>query len=154
MEQAHDYRLSHHHEIMEERHLDEVHLKEILHAEMKREKQYYSTISLYYYAYRFELQIITWQIDCREREERERKKRRLNDELKQCIKMQKQWRAIQRLIEAEEDRLIEECVKQKRRLSQMQQEERREKAHQLASIRQQLKRALEMEEASHFFVSF
>jgi len=68
--------------------------------------------------------------------------------------MQKQWRAIQRLIEAEEDRLIEECVKQKRRLSQMQQEERREKAHQLASIRQQLKRALEMEEASHFFVSF
>ena len=68
--------------------------------------------------------------------------------------MQKQWRAIQRLIEAEEDRLIEECVKQKRRLSQMQQEERREKAHQLATIRQQLKRALEMEEASHFFVSF
>ena len=68
--------------------------------------------------------------------------------------MQKQWRAIQRLIEAEEDRLIEECVKQKRRLSQMQQEERREKAHQLATIRQQLKRALEMEEASHFSVSF
>lgn len=66
--------------------------------------------------------------------------------------MQKQWRAIQRLIEAEEDRLIEECVKQKRRLSQMQQEERREKAHQLATIRQQLKRALEMEEASRSFL--
>ena len=59
MKQAHDYRLSHHNEMMEERHLDEVHLKEILHAEIRREKQYNSTISLYYYSYGLESQIIT-----------------------------------------------------------------------------------------------
>ena len=64
--------------------------------------------------------------------------------------MQKQWRAIQRLIEAEEDRLIEECQKQRRRLSQMQKQERQEKALQLATIRQRLKRALEMEEVNFY----
>ena len=60
--------------------------------------------------------------------------------------MQEQWRAIQRLIEAEEDRLIEECVAQRRRLSQMQQDERREKAEVLSNIRRKLQKALEMEE--------
>lgn len=91
------------------------------------------------------------QIVCesyREREERERKKQKLAQELRQCIRLQEQWRAIQRLIEAEEDRLIEECRAQQRRLSQMQQDERHRKAEQLAAIRQRLQRTLEMEEVS------
>ena len=47
IKQAHDYRASHFHEMMEERHLDEAHLKEILHAEMRREKQYISYFLFY-----------------------------------------------------------------------------------------------------------
>ena len=39
IEQAQQYRLSQQHELMEERHLDQVHLQEILHSEMRREKQ-------------------------------------------------------------------------------------------------------------------
>jgi hypothetical protein len=46
----------------------------------------------------------------------------------------------------EEDRLIEECQVQRRRLSHMQQQERKEKADKLAAIRQQLQKALEVEE--------
>ena len=51
----------------------------------------------------------------------------------------------------EEDRLIEECHVQRRRLSQMQQQERKEKADKLAMIRQQLQKALEVEEVILFF---
>lgn len=53
---------------------------------------------------------------------------------------------IQKLIEVEEDRIIEEVQVQRRRLSQMQQEERKAKASILATISQQLRRALEIEE--------
>ena len=53
----------------------------------------------------------------------------------------------------EEDRLIEECQIQRRRLSHMQQQERKEKADKLAAIRQQLQKALEVEEV-YFKVSF
>ena len=63
-----------------------------------------------------------------------------------CIRLQNQWRAIQKFIEMEEDRLIEECQIQRQRLSQMQQQERKEKADKLASIRQKLQKALEVEE--------
>lgn len=87
----------------------------------------------------------------REREDRERKKRRLAEELDHCIKLQNQWRAIQKLIEMEEDRLIEECHVQRRRLSQMQQQERKEKADKLALIRQKLQKALEVEEVFSVF---
>jgi hypothetical protein len=52
----------------------------------------------------------------------------------------------------EEDRLIEECQVQRRRLSHMQQQERKEKADKLAAIRQQLQKALEVEEV--FFFNF
>jgi hypothetical protein len=69
--------------------------------------------------------------------------------LDNCIRLQNQWKAIQKLIELEEDRLIEECQIQRRRLSHMQQQERKEKADKLATIRQQLKKALEVEEV-HF----
>ena len=53
---------------------------------------------------------------------------------------------IQKLIEVEEDRIIEEVQVQRRRLSQMQQEERKAKASILATISQQLRKALEIEE--------
>ncbi|KAK4004398.1 hypothetical protein OUZ56_006133 [Daphnia magna] len=82
----------------------------------------------------------------KEREDRERKKRRLAEELDHCIRLQNQWKAIQKFIEMEEDRLIEECQLQRRRLSQMQQQERKEKAEKLASIRHRLQKALEGEE--------
>lgn len=85
-----------------------------------------------------------------EREERERKKRRLAEELDNCIRLQNQWRAIQKFIEMEEDRLIEECQIQRRRLSHMQQQERKEKAEKLASIRQKLQKALEVEEVFQY----
>ncbi|KAK4027549.1 hypothetical protein OUZ56_016591 [Daphnia magna] len=82
----------------------------------------------------------------KEREDRERKKRRLAEELDHCIRLQNQWKAIQKFIEMEEDRLIEECQLQRSRLSQMQQQERKEKAEKLASIRHRLQKALEVEE--------
>lgn len=50
----------------------------------------------------------------------------------------------------EEDRLIEECHAQRHRLSQMQQQERKEKADKLAMIRQKLQIALEVEEVFLF----
>lgn len=50
--------------------------------------------------------------------------------------------------------MIEECQAQRRRLSQMQQEERREKAQKLAAIRQRLQRALEIEEVTFFCSQF
>lgn len=78
--------------------------------------------------------------------EREQKKQRLAEELKLCIKLQQQWKMIQKLIEVEEDRIIEEVQVQRRRLSQMQQEERKAKASILATISQQLRKALEIEE--------
>ena len=53
---------------------------------------------------------------------------------------------IQKLIEVEEDRIVEEVQVQRRRLSHMQQEERKNKAIVLQLISQQLRRALEMEE--------
>jgi len=62
-----------------------------------------------------------------------------------CIKLQQQWKMIQKLIEVEEDRIIEEIQVQRRRLSQMQQDERKAKAAVLATISQQLRKALEME---------
>ena len=85
----------------------------------------------------------------REREERERKKRVLRAELDRCIQLQNQWKTIQKLIEMEEDRLIEECQVQRRRLSQMQQQERKEKAEKLAMIRVKLQKALEVEEVTN-----
>ncbi|KZR97359.1 Uncharacterized protein APZ42_007815, partial [Daphnia magna] len=85
-------------------------------------------------------------LNSREREDRERKKRRLAEELDHCIRLQNQWKAIQKFIEMEEDRLIEECQLQRSRLSQMQQQERKEKAEKLASIRHRLQKALEVEE--------
>ena len=81
-----------------------------------------------------------------ERAERVIKKRRLAEDLQHCIKLQKQWQIIQKLIETEEDRIIEECKIQRHRLSEMQKQERKEKSAKLAAIRQRLGKALEMEE--------
>ncbi|XP_046460487.1 meiosis-specific nuclear structural protein 1-like [Daphnia pulex] len=120
VKQAEQYRAAKQLELMKERKLDDMYLQEILMAELRRERQ--------------------------EREDRERKKRRLAEELDNCIRLQNQWKAIQKLIEMEEDRLIEECQVQRRRLSHMQQQERKEKADKLAAIRQQLQKALEVEE--------
>uniref|UniRef100_A0A0P6FEU7 Meiosis-specific nuclear structural protein 1 n=1 Tax=Daphnia magna TaxID=35525 RepID=A0A0P6FEU7_9CRUS len=120
VKQAQQYRAAKQLEMMEERQLDDMYLQEILMAELRRERQ--------------------------EREDRERKKRRLAEELDHCIRLQNQWKAIQKFIEMEEDRLVEECQLQRRRLSQMQQQERKEKAEKLAAIRHRLQKALEVEE--------
>lgn len=90
--------------------------------------------------------VLTQNVHPREREDRERNKRRLAEELDHCVRLQNQWKAIQKFIEMEEDRLIEECQLQRNRLSQMQQQERKEKADKLATIRHRLQKALEVEE--------
>jgi len=54
--------------------------------------------------------------ELREREERVVKKRRLAEDLKRCVELQRQWQTIQKLIEAEEERIAEECRVQRHRL--------------------------------------
>lgn len=120
IDQAAECRMLRDQELAEQRRIDEQFLREVVLRELEREQ--------------------------REREERVVKKRRLAEDLKRCVELQRQWQTIQKLIEAEEERIAEECRVQRHRLSQMQQQQRRDRAAKLTAIRARLGNALATEE--------